>query len=155
MQIIREYRKAACAAIIASGLLAPSGAVASDLDHEPRGEPAQLAKYAKAPPPGARCSAGTRATACFIRHGDVMWIKDLRADGYAADVSYTVTEDGQGTEVHARGHCVNRLGKKAGWALCNYNFPEKKHIAYQAAAVHKNGNPVTDGSAGNWTFDTT
>lgn len=81
------------------------------------------------------CASTTGSLACFKPDGDVIYVKDTKADGFSAVMRWT-------TDYGRWGTCRNAL--KAGtWGTCNKNFAEKPHyLAFHATRYN--------GDTGKW-----
>jgi hypothetical protein len=77
------------------------------------------------------------AYACFKPYGDVLFIKDTRADGHAAVAEWGIVGNRWGS-------CVNTLGSGS-WGKCNKNFPEGKFLDLSAAR-YDSGNFIARGN---------
>jgi hypothetical protein len=84
-----------------------------------------------------KCTWPTGVLACFQPYGDIFFVKDDRADGYAAAV------DWYDADSNRWGSCVNT--HTAGtWAECNKDFVEG-HTIYFRGALYQSGNRVGNG----------
>jgi hypothetical protein len=90
------------------------------------------------------CVSHTGAEVCFTPNGDLIFVRDIKADGYAAVGEFIVA----GTNPSRSGSCVNNLGV-GNWGLCNKNFPEDKVIYFNGARYTK-GNLVDRGYQQVW-----
>jgi hypothetical protein len=75
-----------------------------------------------APPSGADCVSTSGAKACFVADGDLVYVKDTKANG-----------DSAGGTIKSRlpakwGHeCINGRGAAGGWVKCDFDVPEYQH----------------------------
>ncbi|MFG3257072.1 hypothetical protein [Streptomyces sp. NPDC048172] len=72
-----------------------------------------------APPSGAKCVSTPGAKSCFVAAGDLVWVKDTKANGDS--VAGTIK-----SKLPARWgrECFNERGSDAGWVRCNFDVPE-------------------------------
>lgn len=134
---IPRPRSLTLAAVIgaALALLIPTAALA-----EYYGEELDYAVLSDGPTGEYYCTnadglAGTFA--CFKPYGDVLFIKDTRADGHAAVAEWDI--------INLRwGSCVNTLGNGK-WGKCNKNFAEGKFLNLSAARYDR-GNFIARGN---------
>lgn len=96
-----------------------------------------------APTPGVPCSNDGWVHACFSHYGDVVWVKDTRADGHPAAAFF----GWNGIPQHQA--CVNRLGKKYGWTYCKLAkvIPEHESMMVWPMEVTSRATPIK-GSGG-------
>lgn len=80
------------------------------------------------------CMSVIGATACFEPYGDVFYVKDTQADGYAAVAEWDTALS------YRDGSCVNHLGNGK-WGVCNKNFDEGEYLKLKAA-TYNNGNRI-------------
>ena len=73
---------------------------------------------------GYYCNGTTGATACFDPDGDVIYVKDIKADGYSAVMRWY-------TDYGRWGTCRNANGAGT-WAKCNKDFAEGHTITWRA-----------------------
>jgi hypothetical protein len=113
----------ALAVVIAAG----TATVASATDGTPSG----------APPSGATCVSTTGAKACFVPNGDLVYVKDTKANGEsAAGTIKSVLPNHWGRE------CFNTRGEAGGWVRCNFDVPE-----YQKGELWAVNNPFVGSQA--------
>ena len=62
------------------------------------------------------CVSTTGAKACFAAYGDLVWVKDTKANG--ASAAGTIQGPGWSRQ------CLNSSGQDSGWVKCNFNVPE-------------------------------
>lgn len=122
-------RLLAAAAGIASTFLVPAATQAAYYGSE-----TDYATPSGGPAGNYNCSTYTGVTACFKPDGDLMYVKDTKADGYDAVLEW-FDADGERT-----GSCVNELS--AGhWGVCDKNLPGG-HLMYYDPARYLGGNLV-------------
>ncbi|GAA3254328.1 hypothetical protein ACFO1B_51335 [Dactylosporangium siamense] len=121
----------------AASLLAPTAASAAYY-----GEETNYTAITSGPTGEYVCVDHTGVNVCFKPYGDELYVRDLRADGYAAVLEWNMPENGR------RGSCVNNLGSGT-WGLCNKDFPEFTRIYFNAARYNR-GNLVDRGWEQVW-----
>jgi hypothetical protein len=104
-----------------------------------------VAASASGPPAGTPCTTvnfngAPAARACFQPFGDVLWIKDLLADGASAAILWKDTPDGA-TSFWRSGVGFNSLGTGT-WARVNKDLPEASLLTFQAGVINR--------STGQW-----
>jgi len=62
------------------------------------------------------CVSVTGAKACFESYGDIVWVKDTKANG--ASAAGTIQGPGWARQ------CINDNGADSGWLKCNFDVPE-------------------------------
>lgn len=115
--MFRQFRRICARLGVAGGLLlavaifSPTAAQATVSSHD--GE--YYAENVSGGPPAGEvtCNLNGWVHMCFEPHGDEIWIKDAKRDGYHADVVFW-TADTDGTYI-----CHNRHGSAAGWTVCD------------------------------------
>ncbi|MFC7534549.1 hypothetical protein [Actinoplanes sp. GCM10030250] len=80
------------------------------------------------------CVSTSGAKACFEAYGDIIWVKDTKANG--APAAGTIS----GGDWHRE--CHNPHGADAGWVSCNFNVPE-----YEAGTLWAVNNPFIGNEA--------
>ncbi|MCG5435156.1 hypothetical protein PSH25_003072 [Micromonospora sp. PSH25] len=134
----RRHLFLAAAAGLAATLLAPAAAQAayhgSETDYAvyslgPEGEP--FGNY--------ECITFTGVIACLKETGDRIYVKDTKADGYAAVAEWDYPMSGQRS-----GSCVNKLNA-GDWGVCNKDFSNDDGYLYVRAARYNSGNFVDSG----------
>ncbi|MCW6007267.1 hypothetical protein K1W54_22375 [Micromonospora sp. CPCC 205371] len=125
----------AVAAGVAAILLTPTAAYA-----EYYGAETDYAQSSAGPTGDYACATHTGVIACFKAYGDVIYVKDIMADGYAAVAEWSVRTDDPRS-----GSCVNKLtaGK---WGVCNKNFVENQTLWLDGARY--DSGEFVDGSPG-------
>lgn len=88
------------------------------------------------------CGSVSGATACFMPHGELFFVKDTRADGHSAAADWLF----DGPDGYRSGSCVNQHGNGS-WAVCNKSFPEGWGIDFRPT-VYEGGNPLSNAA---WT----
>jgi hypothetical protein len=68
------------------------------------------------------CAAHTGVIACFKPSDDLIYVKDTKADGFAAVAEWSLRI---GDEAIRDGSCVNKL-TAGSWGVCNKNFQENR-----------------------------
>ncbi|GAA2147712.1 hypothetical protein [Glycomyces algeriensis] len=79
------------------------------------------------------CLDFAKVDGCVQGYGDVLWIKDNSADGYAVSLSWRDTGSTRS------GTCLNTLGQAKGWGACNKNFEDGSKIQWQLGWNTANG----------------
>ncbi|BBB02024.1 hypothetical protein RVR_9712 [Actinacidiphila reveromycinica] len=134
---------AATAAALGGLLLVPGTASATPADTAvPSVQAYEWNTAVSGSTPPADCLANaismTGSEACFERYGDVLWVKDTKADGHSATNSWDNYLDGS---LYRRGSCVNKLGSGQ-WGYCNKDMYEGSVVDYAAC--------VYDAATGGW-----
>ncbi|MEV4755583.1 hypothetical protein AB0J86_10800 [Micromonospora sp. NPDC049559] len=126
----------AATAGVAATLIAPSAAYAAYY-----GDETDYAVSSSGPVGTYYCTytSYTGARVCFQPYGDLVYVKDTNADGYAAVGEWI------GDGFSRTGSCVNKLGN-GNWGVCNKDFPENQGL-YITGARYSSGNPVDSGGS--------
>jgi len=92
------------------------------------------------PPSIKTCVSTTGANGCWHANGDVWWVKDTSANGYAAETRwYELTPASDGNYyLHRNGACVNGLGS-GHWGACNKDYQENGILVWKACNVSISG----------------
>ncbi|MFF5076059.1 hypothetical protein ACFY36_03340 [Actinoplanes sp. NPDC000266] len=80
------------------------------------------------------CVSTTGARACFAAYGDLVWVKDTKANG--APAAGKIQGPGWARE------CVNSAGADGGWVRCNFDVPE-----YEEGLLWAANNPYVGNEA--------
>jgi hypothetical protein len=94
-------------------ILAGTVAVASAATGVPSGSPPSANNV------DVWCVSTSGAKACFAAYGDLVWVKDTKANGAAAAATII------GPNWHRE--CFNRVGAAGGWVKCDFDVPEYEH----------------------------
>ncbi|MFC3494237.1 hypothetical protein [Glycomyces rhizosphaerae] len=70
---------------------------------------------------------------CVEPNGDILWVKDNVANGYAVKLRW-FDEDGDRS-----GECIDTLGQAKAWTVCNKDFPEGHDIMWSVGWNSANG----------------
>jgi len=109
-------------------ILAGTVAVASAATGVPSGSP----------PPANNvdvwCVSTTGAKACFAAYGDLVWVKDTKANGAAAAATIIGPDWNR--------QCFNHVGADGGWVKCDFDVPE-----YDDGELWAVNNPFVGNSA--------
>ncbi|WP_433131138.1 hypothetical protein ACQPWW_09535 [Micromonospora sp. CA-240977] len=133
----RRHLVLAAAAGLATTLLAPAAAQAAYFGNEtdyavyslgPDGDP--IGNY--------ECVTFTGVVACLKETGDRIYVKDTKADGYAAVAEWEYPFDDR------TGSCVNKL-QAGDWGVCNKDFSREDWYLYVRGARYNSGNFVDGG----------
>ncbi|MDI3419789.1 hypothetical protein [Streptomyces luteolus] len=132
MSRISVGKRSAFGALFAASIAVmamPGTAVAAVEGHEATNPTAS-------PPAGVTCSIDGWVKACFEPYGDVMWVKDTKADGYPARV-YFYGYDGADS-ANEKQSCLNRHGADAGWTTCTLSsvIPEDDQVIFWPMEVY-------------------
>ncbi|MER7608422.1 hypothetical protein [Nocardioides sp. NPDC127503] len=97
-----------------------------------------------APSKGTVCNysadaKGSTSTACWQRSGDVVWVKDQRADGRSAIARISVIVGGSRDTKFV---CRNKLGVGK-WVKCTKNLAEPGTIFFKACAYDAKANRMS------------
>ncbi|MET9121035.1 MULTISPECIES: hypothetical protein [unclassified Streptomyces] len=90
-----------------------------------------------APPSGATCVSTSGAKACFVAYGDLVYVKDTKANGES--VAGTIKSK---LPAHWGRECFNDRGEAGGWVMCNFDVPE-----YQKGELWAVSNPFVGSQA--------
>ena len=86
--------------------------------------------------------ARTLGKACFEKHGDRFWVKDMRADGKPVYMRAIYLQNWQ-----TMFDCRNFKGKAAGWTRCEFSRQMKENRKIQFTPLVYKGNYIEfDGS---------
>jgi hypothetical protein len=85
------------------------------------------------------CISSIGSTACFMPYDEKFFVKDTKADGYAAVAEWLV-DTGSG---YRWGTCVKHTAGT--WAICNKSYSEGQRIDFRGAR-YNSGNFVDGGS---------
>ncbi|MFC4110360.1 hypothetical protein [Micromonospora zhanjiangensis] len=80
------------------------------------------------------CVSTTGAKACFAAYGDLVWVKDTKANG--ASAAGTIQGPGWSRQ------CFNTRGADGGWVKCNFDVPE-----YESGLLWAVNNPFVGSQA--------
>ncbi|GAA4263590.1 hypothetical protein [Dactylosporangium darangshiense] len=125
----------AAAAGVAATLLVPTAAQAAYWGSE-----TNYVAISSGPTGDYSCVSHTGVTACFKPLGDLLYVRDIRADGYAAVVEWTADAP---VDSYRDGSCVNNLGS-GNWGVCDKDFVEGVTIVINGAR-YTGGNLVDRG----------
>ncbi|GAB3960301.1 hypothetical protein [Micromonospora vulcania] len=121
---------------VASTLLTPTAASAAYY-----GDETNYTAISSGPTGDYVCVDHTGVTVCLKPNGDELYVRDIRADGYAAVLEWNLQSGRWGS-------CVNNLGS-GNWGLCNKDFPESDRIYFNGAR-YNSGNLVDRGWEQVW-----
>ncbi|MEV4758659.1 hypothetical protein AB0J86_26645 [Micromonospora sp. NPDC049559] len=138
---MRKPRGKLFAAAVAGSLLAlavPGAAYAAYYGSETD----YAAWTSDAPDSTSTCSEIIGGIVCFQPYGDLIFVKDRSADGYAVAADWYTSYAGPART----GSCVHKLtADGARWAVCNKDFTEG-NVVHIRAARYSGGNPLDSSS---------
>jgi hypothetical protein len=132
----RQGRVLVAVPVAAVFIMAGTAGAASAADGVPSGPP---------PSSGVTCVSTTGAKACFQAYGDLVWVKDTKANGEPV----VGTIQGQ-QPTHWYRACYNDRGEAGGWVKCDFDVPE-----YVEGKLYAVNNPFIGNSNSTtiWTSD--
>ncbi|GAB3856155.1 hypothetical protein ACFPIJ_58990 [Dactylosporangium cerinum] len=103
------------------------------------GDETDYAKASGGPTGQYSCGSSTGVTICFKASDDLIYVKDTKADGYAAAADWYYSNSMR------TGSCVNKLTAGT-WGVCNKNFAENQIVWFDPTR-YNNGQYVDDGDS--------